>query len=52
VKIEMTVNKNIEVACSTKQWELPFFVTLQCEETKGIIHSRIKPAIKAFLKEL
>ena len=29
---------------------LPFFRTLQCEETKGIIHSRIIPAIKALPK--
>jgi hypothetical protein len=29
----------------------PLFVTLQCEETKGIIHSRIIPAIKALPKE-
>ena len=28
-----------------------FFRTLQCEETKGIIHSRIIPAIKALPKE-
>jgi hypothetical protein len=29
----------------------PFFRTLQCEETKGIIQSRIIPAIKALPKE-
>jgi hypothetical protein len=40
----------IEVACSTKKWGSAFFRTLQCEETKGIIHSRIIPAIKVFRK--
>jgi hypothetical protein len=29
----------------------PFFGTLQCEETKGIIHSRIIPTTKALPKE-
>ena len=29
----------------------PFFGTLQCEEKKDIIHSRIIPAIKALPKE-
>jgi hypothetical protein len=32
-------------------WGSPFFRTLQCEKTKGIIHSRIIHAIKALPKE-
>ena len=32
-------------------WGSSFFRTLQCEKTKGIIHSRIIPAIKALTKE-